>query len=175
MTPEEKLEWDRKWREKNREKVRESHRKYYHAHTREILDKKREYKRQWYLKNRERLQEKRHANRERECEYEREYYRNHPWLRAKKNGARRAKLLEVGGSFTIEEINQLFELQHGICPYCNKLLYGCLNDAPHIEHKVPVSRGGSNDISNLCIAHASCNLKKGAKTDEEYFIEIARG
>lgn len=37
-----------------------------------------------------------------------------------------------------------------------------------IEHKIPVSRGGSNDIDNLDIAHTRCNSKKNTKTVQEY-------
>jgi 5-methylcytosine-specific restriction endonuclease McrA len=34
-----------------------------------------------------------------------------------------------------------------------------------IDHVVPVARGGSNDLSNLQLAHLSCNLRKGDRVD----------
>lgn len=37
-----------------------------------------------------------------------------------------------------------------------------------IEHKIPISRGGTNEYNNLAIAHLSCNKKKHNKTDTEY-------
>jgi 5-methylcytosine-specific restriction endonuclease McrA len=37
-----------------------------------------------------------------------------------------------------------------------------------LEHKTPFSRGGTNEYSNLAIAHLSCNIKKGTKTELEY-------
>ena len=37
-------------------------------------------------------------------------------------------------------------------------------EAIHIDHIVPVAKGGSDDLSNLQSAHALCNLKKGART-----------
>ncbi len=33
----------------------------------------------------------------------------------------------------------------------------------HIDHIHPVSKGGTNDPSNLQVAHSKCNLSKGAK------------
>lgn len=37
-----------------------------------------------------------------------------------------------------------------------------------VEHKVPLTRGGTNNIDNLALACASCNMIKGNKTVEEY-------
>lgn len=42
-------------------------------------------------------------------------------------------------------------------------------DLPHtVEHIVPLSRGGSNDISNLMLMCKSCNSQKGNKLPSEY-------
>jgi 5-methylcytosine-specific restriction endonuclease McrA len=38
----------------------------------------------------------------------------------------------------------------------------------HIDHIVPVSRGGSNRDDNLCVACAPCNLRKSAKVGTEW-------
>ena len=37
-----------------------------------------------------------------------------------------------------------------------------------IEHRTPLSRGGTNDLSNLAPSCALCNAKKHSKTEEEY-------
>lgn len=51
----------------------------------------------------------------------------------------------------------------GQCEYCGA------EDGPfHIDHIFPVSRGGTNAVSNLALACAACNLSKGAKTVEEW-------
>lgn len=51
------------------------------------------------------------------------------------------------------------------CRYC-----GCdlTPGFAHIDHVVPLSRGGTNDDSNLCSACPPCNLSKHAKTPEEW-------
>lgn len=51
-----------------------------------------------------------------------------------------------------------------VCAYCK------LTDGPfHIDHIIPVSRGGSNQDDNLCVACAHCNLAKSAKLGREWF------
>ncbi|AGY57439.1 HNH endonuclease [Gloeobacter kilaueensis] len=37
----------------------------------------------------------------------------------------------------------------------------------HIEHIVPVSKGGPDDLGNLCLSCSWCNLSKAAKIDEK--------
>jgi 5-methylcytosine-specific restriction endonuclease McrA len=49
------------------------------------------------------------------------------------------------------------------CAYCSK------TDTPfEVDHILPRSRGGSNRISNLCLACHACNQKKGDKTAAEF-------
>ena len=46
-----------------------------------------------------------------------------------------------------------------VCGIC------CEDVAPddvHIDHVVPWARGGRNELSNLQVAHSTCNLQKGA-------------
>lgn len=44
----------------------------------------------------------------------------------------------------------------------------CLRtDDLHIDHVVPLSRGGSNDINNLRFLCRACNLHKGSRLDSE--------
>lgn len=52
-----------------------------------------------------------------------------------------------------------------VCYYCNISLEP---EEVHIEHKLPVIRGGTNSRKNLALSCASCNLKKGKKTEPEF-------
>jgi 5-methylcytosine-specific restriction endonuclease McrA len=55
------------------------------------------------------------------------------------------------------------------CYLCLKpILFG--ND--QLEHKIPLSRGGSNERSNLDVACQKCNYKKHNKTETEFKKEI---
>ena len=47
-----------------------------------------------------------------------------------------------------------------LCGICKRAI-DCLRDL-HIDHIIPLSRGGSSQPNNLQPAHRLCNLKKGA-------------
>lgn len=72
-----------------------------------------------------------------------------------------------GGAHTWEDIEQLLIEQNYKCFYCKKALTNY-----HVDHKMPVSKGGRNDKGNLCCACPSCNLKKKDKTAEEFMSVI---
>jgi hypothetical protein len=62
---------------------------------------------------------------------------------------------------TAKQRNRIFERCEGKCAYCTgQLLY---NDPWHIDHIVPLAKGGSNEESNLTLACARCNVKKRDK------------
>ena len=50
------------------------------------------------------------------------------------------------------------------CAYCGT---DCI-DTYHIDHKIPVSKGGDNSFDNLALSCPKCNLSKGSKTDIEF-------
>ena len=60
----------------------------------------------------------------------------------------------------------LFEKQRSKCMYCGKEKHEA-NDL-HLDHKIPVSLGGSNDLSNLQLLCGSCNSRKGNMKDDEF-------
>ena len=50
-----------------------------------------------------------------------------------------------------------------MCGICQRPLGGEV----HIDHIIPKSRGGSDDDSNLQLAHAQCNLAKSDRMPYE--------
>lgn len=52
------------------------------------------------------------------------------------------------------------------CYYCEQAIP--IGES-HLEHKRPISRGGTNSRRNLVLSCARCNLRKGKKTHEEFF------
>lgn len=76
---------------------------------------------------------------------------------------RRARKLNAAGSHTVEDVLRLFDEQEGKCYYCDKDL-----GRYHKDHKIPLSRGGSDSKENLCLACPTCNLKKYNRTDKEF-------
>jgi hypothetical protein len=57
----------------------------------------------------------------------------------------------------------LLEVWGRKCVYCGKE-----NVPLQIEHIVPRAKGGSNRVSNLCLACEKCNIAKGTKSLEEF-------
>ena len=54
--------------------------------------------------------------------------------------------------------------QYSRCIYCGISLYHGF----HIDHKIPVSKNGTNDIDNLQLLCPTCNMKKGVIPHTEY-------
>jgi 5-methylcytosine-specific restriction endonuclease McrA len=52
-----------------------------------------------------------------------------------------------------------------LCEYCGK---GMVIEEVELDHKVPLSRGGSPDLENLTPSDKLCNKTKGELTSEEY-------
>ena len=77
---------------------------------------------------------------------------------------KRAKQLKkVSDDIDYKFIRRLLDVDK--CKYCGKELDWFERE---IEHKTPVSRGGDNRNSNLCISCHQCNVEKGKRTYKEY-------
>lgn len=83
---------------------------------------------------------------------------------------RRTARMEIAGELPIKRIQQVYE--DNIKKYGTLTCYLCLKPIEFgddcLEHKTPISRGGTNEYSNLEIAHMRCNSIKKSKTVEEY-------
>jgi 5-methylcytosine-specific restriction endonuclease McrA len=79
-----------------------------------------------------------------------------------------------GGILTTKTLQSVYE--ENIKKYGTLTCYLCLKPIEfgkdHLEHKTPLSRGGTNQRDNLDIACQSCNCRKHCKTEEEYRKDI---
>lgn len=127
-----------------------------------FLGKRRALNQSWKERNREELARK-----------SREYYSDNKTLCDARNKARyhenpapyierarkyRARRRGAEGSFTQDDVNDLFRLQKGRCCGCRARLL----DGYHVDHIVALSRGGSNGRSNIQLLCAPCNHSKHA-------------
>lgn len=71
---------------------------------------------------------------------------------------RRAREKAAPGRFSRADVLRMTEAQGGRCWYCLKKV-----EKLEVEHRIPLSRGGSNDPSNLVMACGSCNKRKMTK------------
>lgn len=79
----------------------------------------------------------------------------------------RARKRNAVGSFTAKEWRAKIALLGGVCIYCGE-------DRPlTVDHKIPLSRGGTNDIANVVPACGLCNSRKQDRTAIEYLARKA--
>ena len=139
------------WRAKNRERVLE-------------------YQKQYELRRRdERAKEKRIAyaqNPEAARAASAAWRAANPEARRAQKHARRARKKNAPGSYTVADIRRLFDLQRGRCTVCRLPM-----KEYHVDHKVALARGGSNDWTNLQLLHPRCNLNKHDKDEIEFMQE----
>jgi len=79
-------------------------------------------------------------------------------------GATAAQLAEIK-----EIYRKAHEGFHVRCYLCGKVIP---NGQRHVDHIVPLSKGGAHKPSNLAVACAKCNLQKGDKSPETIGILI---
>ncbi len=124
---------------------------------------KREYhsarNKQYRANSAERLAQYRLDNKERIKAYIKNHYMNNKEVYYAHNRARRAKLKAVGGAHTAQDILRMMKMQKYKCAYC----HASILSNKHVDHIMPIALGGGNDISNIQILCATCNLRKGAK------------
>ena len=91
-----------------------------------------------------------------------EHYRKNPeQMKARVKKSKSYRIVQTwAGS---EQLSALLIKQDWKCGYC-----GVHMSAPTVDHKIPVSRGGTDAKENLIAACQPCNSRKGNKTDKEY-------
>lgn len=151
--PEKVREWDRRWRHDNPDKSNEI---------------KRKWKRNNLEKDREISLRCRWENIDRSREYARQWHRDNPEKSRSSVRRRRAIRHNNGPVMTGLEQQKWEAAQPKVCNYCGR---DCA-DNYHIDHIVPIAKGGLHQAHNLAIACPSCNQRKGAKDLEEFMGKL---
>lgn len=151
-----------------RTKMRANQRKRHAERTKsdpEYIESRRTVGRNHYWNNREtRLESARTWAEENDrSEYNSEWTRANPKKRAE--SSRRRKAL-VKGATEIETFSkeEIWERDRGICGICG---LPANEDYWHLDHVIPLSRGGNHTRKNVQVSHPNCNLSKKAKLPEE--------
>lgn len=144
----------KEWKQRNIDKVRELDRK--RRETNKDCFNARN--RRWHTKNRDRINDLKRKTRAENPDGFRAQARE--WA-----NRRRARKLNAEGSHTFDDFLFICEEMDWRCAYCGKK---CTLGTITEDHVIPLSRGGSDDISNITPACRTCNLSKGAKMPEEF-------
>lgn len=129
----------------------------------EYADRKRESTRRWQKENPQKVSEsyRKWYEKNNRSEY------NLNWSRANMDkrceSARRRRAL-LKGAATIDKFTkaEIFERDNGICYLCQQLV----NPDPkkwHLEHIIPLSKGGEHTRNNVAVSCPPCNLRKTNK------------
>lgn len=112
-------------------------------------DSRREYMRA-YLEN----------NRDRKNALSRQWAKENVEYRRYMNTLRRAS-----GRITFEEWRNVVDAAQGKCQVCGE------TENLHVDHIVPVARGGKTEPGNLQLLCRFCNISKGAKPFTEWLVQ----
>ncbi|WP_416367040.1 HNH endonuclease [Rhodopseudomonas palustris] len=97
------------------------------------------------------------------------YAKKYPEKIRIKQANRRAKKRAALGSYTSSDVVEIRELQRGRCAYCPTAL-----DKFHIDHIIPLAKGGTNYRSNIQLLCQPCNNKKYSHDPIEFARSIGR-
>lgn len=146
------------------EAVREQKSRYRQKNVNACRERGREYQRRYRLEHPGNTEYQRRYQsewRKKNPQYHREYQLvwrgKNPQYSSYRYHLRRARLAGAVGNqpFTRAEI---WERDAGKCHLCGK---SCDAQAWHLDHLIPISRGGPNAPWNVAVAHPRCNLSRG--------------
>lgn len=153
-------------REQNPDKVRAKQRESYQRHRDKALARVRKYQ----AANKEKISEKGKVYREKNKERIKAYYKQNKERALEHNRQRRAKIRgQAAEPYTTQDVLDKYGTD---CYLCGKPIDLNANRHPgdpgwenglHIEHVIPISKGGHDTIDNVRPSHGQCNLKKGTQ------------
>lgn len=152
------LDEERNYRLKNKNRINANYRKNYSKYREKILKNKRTYQKN----NKEKLSEK--YKRYRNTFEGKIIIRTH-------NINRKKKIKSVSdGTVKPKFIKELMNSQLEKCKICEINI----KDNFHIDHIMPLCRGGLHAITNVQLLCPTCNLTKSTKTHEEYINTLQK-
>lgn len=190
---------DLRWREENSERLRASNKankeknrernlEIGRAYNRTNADLRRAYAREYRAERIEEIKKKKRdryrsdpkkycaqsrAFRERHPEKVLEYAKSYRAANKSKRAVaqRNREAVKRGrGVHTVSDVHERIKLQRGRCAYCRANLRGKY----HVDHIMPLAKGGSNRRANLQILCPPCNMKKYDKDPVVFAQEIGR-
>jgi 5-methylcytosine-specific restriction endonuclease McrA len=157
--PEQAAERNRAWALDNQDYLSEKAKAYREANKEKLT----EQSKAWRVANKEKIAQDnkawRAANPERKKANDDAWWRANPEKVKARNSARRAR--KKAASIYLVTDKDIRAIMSKPCAYCGK-------QSEHLDHVVPLYRGGTHSIGNLVAACATCNLSKGKKLLSEW-------
>lgn len=134
----------------NKDKIAAASKKYYISNKEKLLNNQKKY----YIDNKERIKE-----------YKKQYNSTEKGrinIRKGHHQYRAKKVATTDNTITIEALQKLMTTQNNTCYHC-KCPIELNNSNTHLDHYVPLSKGGIHSITNVVWSCAKCNLTKNNK------------
>lgn len=147
------------WAEDNPDKVKEIQKRYNHKNADKVRSRRKSYLQRNSQKIAKREKEYRENNRDKVLAAQKNWRLRNPEAFRQYNNLRRARRL-ANKSYRVTK-KEILKLLSRPCLYCGF-------KSEHIDHILPLSRGGSHSIGNLVGACSKCNLSKRNKTVMEW-------
>lgn len=129
----------------NPEKIKAQKRRHYEKHKSKILAKSKIWQ---------------EANPEKVRKAKSDWHKRNPENVRICDARRRSRELLADGAYTIKDVRKLLRLQNWRCIYC---VCSIKKKKWHVDHIIPLSKGGGNGPDNIQILCAKCNLTKSSK------------
>jgi 5-methylcytosine-specific restriction endonuclease McrA len=127
-----------------------------------LLTRQPNYLQQWREEKREHLNAQakkyREANLDKARAKANKWHREHPWVSVQNTANRRARKRNQ----FVEKIDPhvVYETHNGICGICERFVS---KSKFHVDHIIPISKGGLHCYANVQPAHPFCNMSKHDK------------
>ena len=184
------IECKKIYREKNKESISKYH-KEYREKNKEILNKRskeyqnkykykhkhkqdKEYYKKYYEKNKQKISErikKYHIDNKERMELKQKIYKKTESAKISiKNTRMKRRTIKKQGDVTSIQLSKLLEDAKS-CYWCNTSLKGLI---AHIDHYIPISKGGQHTLSNLVVSCPHCNHIKSSKDPYAFANSLGR-
>ena len=147
----------------NKEKINKRNKEYKQNNKEKTL----EYNKEYYQNNKEQHKKYYQNNKEYYKEYKKEYHKDNPHKAREYERKRRAlKQKNIHKPYTEDQVLEKYGTNCHICKEDINLLANRSPGAPgwerglHIDHVIPLSKGGADSLNNVKPAHGLCNLQK---------------
>ena len=151
--PEVRRAYGREWIRQNAAKARDAMRRWRARHREDDRANKRDY----YARNSERTKAAVAA-----------YRLANPEVVRVVRRLRRAREVKAPGAYTTAQWLDLVRIYDGRCGYCG------VAATLEPDHRIPLSRGGSNWIENIIPCCSPCNTRKRTATEDEFRARLHR-